>query len=173
MVQEEMQFKGISYLELWHPFCSAERNHLCNFCKGYPEEQFCELILNLGQWFRRCRLKDFLPGVLATLLFSGAEPFMQFWKRASWGTFMWSYMKLRPVVQEEMSFKEKVYGRTDKDRSQYHTLSLRPGELKIISGDQFIHRNWTILSRSFKKRNLWECIFTFHFTCLKLLIIYP
>ena len=45
---------------------------------------------------------------------------------------MCSYMKLRAVVQEEMSFKEKVYGRTtdgrtddSKDRSQYLTLSLR------------------------------------------------
>ena len=25
MVQVEMLFKGISYLELWQPFCSAER----------------------------------------------------------------------------------------------------------------------------------------------------
>ena len=56
-----MQFKGNSYLELWQPFCSAERNHLCNFCSGYYEEQYCEIILNLGQWFRRrCCLKDFL-----------------------------------------------------------------------------------------------------------------
>ena len=32
---------------------------------------------------------------------------------------MGSYIKFGPVVQEEMSFKEKVYGRTaDKDRSQ-------------------------------------------------------
>ena len=31
LVQEAMLFKGISYLELWQPFCSAERNHLCNF----------------------------------------------------------------------------------------------------------------------------------------------
>ena len=31
LVQEEMLFKGISYLELWQSFCSAERNHLCNF----------------------------------------------------------------------------------------------------------------------------------------------
>ena len=31
----------------------------------------------LGQWFRRrCLLKDFLSGVLATLLFSEAKPFM-------------------------------------------------------------------------------------------------
>ena len=73
-----MPFKGISYLELCKPFCSTERNHLCNFGRGYQEEQSCEIILNLGQWFRRCRLKDFLSGALATLLFSGVEPFMQF-----------------------------------------------------------------------------------------------
>ena len=44
-----------------------------------------KIILNLGQWFRRFRLKEFLSGGLAALLCSGAEPFMQFWKRASWG----------------------------------------------------------------------------------------
>ena len=53
-----MQFKGFSYLELWQPFCSAELSHLCRFGRGYPEEQFCDIFLNLGQWFRRCRLKD-------------------------------------------------------------------------------------------------------------------
>ena len=51
-----MPFKCISYLELWQPFCSAEHNHLCNFGRGYQEEQFSANILNLGQWFRRCRL---------------------------------------------------------------------------------------------------------------------
>ena len=61
MNQEEMPFKSISNLEPWQPFCSAENNHLSNFGKGYYEEQFCEIILNLCQWFRRgCRLKDFL-----------------------------------------------------------------------------------------------------------------
>ena len=74
-----MPFIGISFLELSQPFCSVERNHLCNFRRGYYEDQFCGIILNLGQWFRwRCRLKDFLSGALAALLFSGAEPFMQF-----------------------------------------------------------------------------------------------
>ena len=73
-----MPFKGISYLELWKPFCSVERNYLSNFGRRYQEEQFCEIILNLGQWFRRCLLKDFLSGALATLLLSGTEPFMQF-----------------------------------------------------------------------------------------------
>ena len=51
MFQEEMQFKGISYLELSRLFWSVEGNHLCNFGKGYCEEQICEIILNLGQWF--------------------------------------------------------------------------------------------------------------------------
>ena len=69
VVQAEMLFKGISYLELWQPFCSVEQDYLSDFCRGYYEEQFCEIILNLGQWFRRCGLKDFLTGVLAALLF--------------------------------------------------------------------------------------------------------
>ena len=47
--QEELFFKDISYLELWRLFCSAERNHLCNFGRGYSEEQLCEIILNLDQ----------------------------------------------------------------------------------------------------------------------------
>ena len=54
VVQEEMPFKGISYLNIWQPFCSKERNRLCNFGRGYQEEQVYEIILNLGQWFRRC-----------------------------------------------------------------------------------------------------------------------
>ena len=86
-----MLFNCISYLELWRPFCSAECNHLCNFGRGYPEKQFCENTLNLGQWFRICHLKDFLSGALVALLFGGAEPFMQrdiIMKEASWGIFM-------------------------------------------------------------------------------------
>ena len=72
-----MLFKSISYLDIWQPFCSAEPYYFCNFGRGYPEEQFCEIILNVGQWFRRrCHLKDFLSGALVALLFSGAEPFM-------------------------------------------------------------------------------------------------
>ena len=78
MVQEKMSFKDISYLELLPPFCSWQRNHLCNFGRGHYEEQFCELIMNLCQLYRRSRLKDFLSGALAALHFSGAEPFMQF-----------------------------------------------------------------------------------------------
>ena len=53
--------------------------------------------------------KDFLSGALAVLLFCAAEPVMQFWKRASWGIFMWSYMKFWPVVQKAISFKDISY----------------------------------------------------------------
>ena len=70
-VQERILFKDISYLELWGPFCSAEQNHLCNFQRRYYEEQFCEIILNLDQWFRRkCHLKIFL-------IWSSGSPFVQ------------------------------------------------------------------------------------------------
>ena len=47
MVQEEMSFKDISFLELWQPLFLAEHNHLSNFDRGYHEEQFCKIILNL------------------------------------------------------------------------------------------------------------------------------
>ena len=73
-----MSFKDISYLELWPPFCSVEMNHLCNFGRGYQEEQFCEIILNLDQCFRRCHLNDFLSGALAALLLGGVVSFMRF-----------------------------------------------------------------------------------------------
>ena len=77
-----MQFKGISHLELWQPFCSEEHNYLCTFGRGDYEEQFCKIVLNLGQWFKsiatRCHLIDFLSGALAAFLFGGGEPFMQF-----------------------------------------------------------------------------------------------
>ena len=51
----------------------------CNVGRRHHEEQFCEIILNLDQWFmRRCHLKDFLSGALAALMFGGAEPFVLF-----------------------------------------------------------------------------------------------
>ena len=47
--------------------------------EGIMRNNSVKLFLILGQWFRsRCCLKDFLTGALAALLFSGAEPFMQF-----------------------------------------------------------------------------------------------
>ena len=82
-----MYFKDISYLGLWPPFCSVEQSHLCNFGKGHYEEPFCEFISNLGQWIRRCCLKDFLSEALEALLFSRVKPFMQFCKEGIMGNF--------------------------------------------------------------------------------------
>ena len=42
-----MSFTNISYIELWRPLCSLERNRLCNFGRRHHEEQFCEIIFNL------------------------------------------------------------------------------------------------------------------------------
>ena len=56
---EIMPFNDISHLEFWQPFCSVEKNHLCNFDRGCYEEQFCEIISILGQkvqekmWLKR------------------------------------------------------------------------------------------------------------------------
>ena len=65
-----MSFKDISYLELWWPYWSADRNHLFNFGRRYHEEQICEISFNLDQWFRKkCRLKVFL-------ILSSGNPFV-------------------------------------------------------------------------------------------------
>ena len=53
-----MSFKDISYLELWWPLFTTEWNRLCNFGRRQHEEQFCEIILNLDQLFRKMRFKD-------------------------------------------------------------------------------------------------------------------
>ena len=53
VIKEEMSFKDIFHLEILRPFYSEEWNHLCIFGRGYYEELFCEIILNLEQWFRR------------------------------------------------------------------------------------------------------------------------
>ena len=43
----------------------------------HHEEQFYEIILNLGQWFRRRCFNDFLSGALAVLLFGAVKPFLK------------------------------------------------------------------------------------------------
>ena len=75
-VVHEMLFKDISYLELWWPLCSSECNHSCNINRGYHEEQFCKIILNLDLWFRR---RYYFSKALVAHLFSRVEPFVQFW----------------------------------------------------------------------------------------------
>ena len=71
VVQKEMSFKDISYLELWQPLSSVDWKHLCNFGRRHHEEQSCELILNLDQWFRsKCCFKVFLIWSSDSPLFS-------------------------------------------------------------------------------------------------------
>ena len=54
----EFEKKNISYLELWQPLRSLERDYLCNFGRGRYGKPSCEVILNLDQWFKkRCCLK--------------------------------------------------------------------------------------------------------------------
>ena len=48
-----------SNLELWRLICSVEQKYLCKFGSSYQEE-LCENIFNLDQWFRRCLLKKFI-----------------------------------------------------------------------------------------------------------------
>ena len=39
----------------------AEMHHMCKIGRGHYEEHFCEILLNLDQWFKsKCRLKIFL-----------------------------------------------------------------------------------------------------------------
>ena len=78
-VQEKMSFKAVSYLSLWWPLLQWSGT-ICAILEEsiMQEEQFCEIILNLGQWFRRCHFKKFLSGALAALVFVGEEHFMHF-----------------------------------------------------------------------------------------------
>ena len=50
---------------------SADKNHLCNFGRRHHKEQFCEIILNLDQWFRRKRCSKI------SLIWSSSGPFVQ------------------------------------------------------------------------------------------------
>ena len=70
VVQEEMSFKDISYLELWQPLCSVDRNHLCNIGRSHHEEQSCEINFNVQLLRRKCRLKVFL-------IWSSGSPFVE------------------------------------------------------------------------------------------------
>ena len=76
-----MSFKVISNLALWWPLLQRSRTFCAILVEGImQEEQFCEIILILDQWFRRrCHLKYFLSGALVALVLVGAELCMQFW----------------------------------------------------------------------------------------------
>ena len=69
-----MLFKNIYFLMLWWPFCSTQPNHLCKDNRGHDEEHFCEMKLNLDQWYRRrYPLKTFLIQCSGNPLSSGVH----------------------------------------------------------------------------------------------------
>ena len=68
---QKMSFKDIFYL-------LGRVKSFSDFGRRHHEEHFCDIILNLDQWFR-CRSKYFLSRAMAASLFSGAEPLMLFW----------------------------------------------------------------------------------------------
>ena len=47
-VVQEISFKDISYLELWWPLSSVERNHLCIFGRGNHEDTFLQNYFEFG-----------------------------------------------------------------------------------------------------------------------------
>ena len=53
VVQEEMLSKVFLICSSGSPFVLWSGTILCNFGIGYYEEQFCKIILNLGQMLRR------------------------------------------------------------------------------------------------------------------------
>ena len=104
-----MPFKGISYLDIWKPFGSAECNYLCNFGRGYYKEQFCEINLNLGKWSRRCCLKIYFLELKRPSFIVEWNHLCNF-ERAHHGEHSCAVIrKFESVVQEKMSFKDISY----------------------------------------------------------------
>ena len=73
-----MSFKIFLFLALVDILFS-EAEWFVQFGRGHYVEHFCEIILNFGQWLRRCCLKEFLFLALVAILFSGVEKFVLFW----------------------------------------------------------------------------------------------
>ena len=109
MVQDERSFIDISYLELLWPFCLAQLNHLYKFGRVHYEEHFCQMILNLDQWFkRRCSLKTYLE-LWWPLSSAEQNHLCSFGPRHYEEHCCGIIFGHGPVVQKEMSFKDSSY----------------------------------------------------------------
>ena len=74
VVQENMSFLDISYLQLRRLFCLAEQNHFFNFGKGHYGKHSCEIILNLKEMLKKSLKKiNLCFFTLASILFGGAK----------------------------------------------------------------------------------------------------
>ena len=76
MVQE-ISIKDISYLELWRHLYSVKWKYLFKFGRGHYGEHSCEIILNLGKWFRRCLKKKFMDNRQRLITIAHLEPSAQ------------------------------------------------------------------------------------------------
>ena len=107
VVQKEMMFKENSYLELWQPHCSADPNYLCNFVRRYHEEQFCEIILNLDQWFsRKCHFKVFLIWISGSPFVPQSVTICSILVKGIMRINIVKLFEFWSVVQEQMLFKK-------------------------------------------------------------------
>ena len=77
----------------------TEVERLCNHGRGHNKENFCENVLNLGYWFRRCGFKIFLIlRALVAILFSRAEPFVPILVEGIMRKISRSYFEFKAVV---------------------------------------------------------------------------
>ena len=119
-----MSFKDISYLELWLRFCSSKWNHLCNYGRGYNEQQFCDSF-RIEPVIQEMLFKRFL------ILSSGSPP-------VQWSGTIYAileedimgniYVKLYEIWTSGSGgdvIKIKSLRTRDEDQSQYLTLSIR------------------------------------------------
>ena len=73
-----MSFIFLIYSSCCH-FVWQSGNICRNIGRGHYEEHFCEIILNLDQWLRRCHLKIFLFLDMVAILMDRVKQFVQFW----------------------------------------------------------------------------------------------
>ena len=85
---------------------------MCNFGRGYQEEQFCEIILEFGSVVEKMSFKRFL-------IWSSGDPPVQ-WSRTIYAILNEGIMgniHVKLYGSGEMSFKEKVYRQTKTDHN--------------------------------------------------------
>ena len=102
----QISFKDISYLESsGGHFVQQSRTFCANFGRGHYEENFCEITLNLGQWFRRC--------FYIFLIYRSGSPFLPRSKTICAiyyrGHFEKHFCEVIWNVVQEMSFKDIYY----------------------------------------------------------------
>ena len=143
VVQEDMSFKRFLILSSGSPPAGWSQTICAVFERGHHGEHSSEIIWNLNKGLRGDVVQRyFLSGALAYILFSGVEPFVQFWLRVSRETILWNYFEFWQVVQE-MSFKRFLFWGsgsppvwwTKKDHNN-SPWAFGSGELKTIQHDK-------------------------------------